>query len=300
MKGNASSTAALLAALAAGALLAPGCGGKAQQASKPGAPAIASARIVPDQPFAGATLSINVTMADTLHSMLSYTSEWYVDGKLAATVDGTEFDSRGLAPGAVVTAKVKASDSTGTSDQAATPPVTLVENLSGIDSVQLAPMPVPSNCASLTAKAFVHPGASPNLKTSYRWIVAGKEQTETGPTLGVSGLKAGDRITVEATAAIGGKQGNPFRVTATVANGAPVVNSITPVSQDAVAYKYQISASDPENDPISFQMVSGPAGVTVDNAGLVTVPVALGGQTIRIKVSDNTGNWTEANLETAK
>jgi hypothetical protein len=292
---RAAATAVLAIALAV-----TGCSKKSQQAAAGDAPVITAARIVPDQPLSTSTLGVQFELGNAGDQDVTCSTEWYLNGKLAATVEGTEYLLDHVAPGTTVKARITARDTSGSSAPYETQAVVVQENLSGLDSVRLSPSPVRSGTTTVTATPFLPAGASANLKISYHWIVGGKDQGETGPVIGVSGLKNGDKITVEATALIGGQKGNPFRVTAVVTNDAPVIQSIAVASQDSAVIRYQITATDPDNDPLSYQLVSGPDGVAIDGAGLITVPRAVAGKAIRVKVGDNAGNWIERNLETGQ
>jgi hypothetical protein len=277
-----------------------GCGGGPRSNTGNQPPAITAAAIIPDQPLANSTLAVNAEVNDPEGDPVTLSTEWFVNGRLVASEEGSQFSTAGLRPGDRIKARVTAADSSGRGEPFATGEVTLQENLSGIDSVVLSPSPVRTGTTVLTARPFLAPGASPNLKLTYHWTVAGKALDTDGPSISLSGLKSGDRIMVEAMALAGTQRGNPFRVSATVTNDAPVITGIALSSQDSTGYRYQVSATDPDNDPVSFQLVSGPPGTAIGSAGLLFVPMSGAGQTVRIRASDNSGNWIERELETSK
>ncbi|GEM_PF-6710021 len=291
--------AGLLAALAA---LSASCGRAGDQARlEPGAPVIRSAAIVPAEPLANSAVSVQVAADNPSGRPLHYRAEWFVDGRRAASGDGLEFQTHGLAPGAKLMARVTASDGTLDSRPFETPEAVIAENLAGIDSLAIVPSPVRTGTGTVTARPFFAPGAPANIAMSYRWNVNGKDAPATGPDLALSGVRAGDKITVEATPRVGGRSGNPFRLHAIVVNDAPVVSSITLASQDQSHFHYRIAASDPDNDPVSFHLVSGPAGVSVDgSSGTITVPIAVAGQTVRVRITDTAGNWIERDIGAGK
>ena len=78
----------------------------------------------------------------------------------------------------------------------------------------------------------------------------------------------------------------------TITNQPPQITSI-PKIQGVVndTYHYQIQANDPDGDPLTYKLEEAPAGVIIDNNGLVTWsnPI-LGTHTIKIAVND--GNYT--------
>ncbi len=54
-------------------------------------------------------------------------------------------------------------------------------------------------------------------------------------------------------------------------------------------YSYQVSANDPNSDPIAYRLASGPAGMSIDETGWVTwTPDALGNHAVVIELSDGT------------
>ena len=77
------------------------------------------------------------------------------------------------------------------------------------------------------------------------------------------------------------------------ANLAPVITS-TPRNQISVGptYVYQIAATDPNSDPLTYSLINPPTGMSVNNQGLLTWtpnPAQLGQSAIQIQVSDGRG-----------
>lgn len=74
-------------------------------------------------------------------------------------------------------------------------------------------------------------------------------------------------------------------------NGAPgFTSSAVTAATEGVAYSYQATASDPDNNPVTFSKVSGPVWISVSGAGTVTgTPPAgaAGSFLITIRVTDN-------------
>jgi len=74
-------------------------------------------------------------------------------------------------------------------------------------------------------------------------------------------------------------------------NRAPVISS-TPVTSASVnaLYQYQVSAADPDGDALEFRLEQAPAGMGIDQSGLITwVPGAEGAETIEVVVADPDG-----------
>src|SRR5262249_6635899 len=82
-----------------------------------------------------------------------------------------------------------------------------------------------------------------------------------------------------------------LKVTAAPPNRPPVFTSVPAVSANVnTAYTYQATATDPDGDPLTFSVVSGPTGLAVDaTSGTVRwTPTAsqVGTHPITLQVSD--------------
>ncbi|MBP7936251.1 MAG: PKD domain-containing protein [Phycisphaerae bacterium] len=85
-----------------------------------------------------------------------------------------------------------------------------------------------------------------------------------------------------------------FEITVSAVNVAPTITS-TPITTAIVnaAYTYQVQASDPDGDPISYALTEAPTDMTLSSSGLVQwAPMAPGGRQIRLTVTDDHGRVT--------
>lgn len=72
-------------------------------------------------------------------------------------------------------------------------------------------------------------------------------------------------------------------------NLAPVIESVPPTGAKVGAlYAYDILASDPESDPISYTLTEGPAGMSLNaSTGEITwTPAETGSQAVSVEASD--------------
>jgi RHS repeat-associated protein len=78
-----------------------------------------------------------------------------------------------------------------------------------------------------------------------------------------------------------------------VANANPVFTSVAPTLADVNGlYSYQAMATDPDNNPLFFSLVSGPSGMTVSATGLVQfTPTATGSAPVTLRVQDSLGGF---------
>jgi len=78
-----------------------------------------------------------------------------------------------------------------------------------------------------------------------------------------------------------------------VLNSPPAIVSSPPTSIEGTKYIYQVKANDPDNDPITFTLKSGPKGMGIDpKAGLLQWQIHKedkGTHSIEIEVSDSEG-----------
>lgn len=80
-------------------------------------------------------------------------------------------------------------------------------------------------------------------------------------------------------------------------NGYPEITSVPPTQATAsFAYRYQLQASDPDGDALSYSLPAAPAGMSIDAAGLVAwTPQTdqVGAHTVRVSASDGRAAVTQ-------
>jgi RHS repeat-associated protein len=108
------------------------------------------------------------------------------------------------------------------------------------------------------------------------------------------------QIVVVATDPEGASASQTYRLTVTL-NHPPAINSSPPLSVTAGAtYRYDVHASDPDHDPLTYALVQGPAGMNVDALGRITWPTALsdlGTRHVAVRVTDTRGASTSQEFE---
>ena len=107
-------------------------------------------------------------------------------------------------------------------------------------------------------------------------------------------FRKGDTITVtivpDDREIIGASKKSP---PVTILNSAPIIVSSPPFSIEGTKYIYQVKANDPDNDPMTFILKSGPKGMKIDQStGLIQWEIQKedqGSHSIEIEVHDNEG-----------
>ena len=99
-------------------------------------------------------------------------------------------------------------------------------------------------------------------------------------------------VTVGVSDGKGGAASQSFTITVAAANHPPVITSAPVVSgTEAVSYRYQLVATDPDGDVVTFSLTQAPAGMTITNGAIAWTPSAaqVGAQPVTVGVSDGKG-----------
>ncbi len=110
------------------------------------------------------------------------------------------------------------------------------------------------------------------------------------PTAGQVGKTV---VTLIATDAGGASSIESFEFDVLARNNAPTIDSMAPAEVAAGAeFRYDVLASDADNDQLQFTLTSAPAGATIDPFGRITWPTSLpllGAHDFQVKVADPRG-----------
>jgi len=107
-------------------------------------------------------------------------------------------------------------------------------------------------------------------------------------------VKKGDSIAVIVTPDDREALGTPKRSESLlISNSPPQIISSPPTSVDKMTYIYQVKVYDPDNDPITFTLKSGPPGMKIDKkTGLIRWEIQKedkGTHPVEIEVTDAEG-----------
>jgi len=110
-------------------------------------------------------------------------------------------------------------------------------------------------------------------------------------------IKRGDRISVKITPYDGKTYGRTIIINKEIKNMQPVITEDNVLIFDGNTCTYQIKASDPDDDELTYSLKTAPDGMTVDSSGLIRwdVPPDFKGKApVTVSVLD--GNGGEAAL----
>lgn len=106
-------------------------------------------------------------------------------------------------------------------------------------------------------------------------------------------LKRGDKIDVKITPFDGEAYGHPVILHREIVNLPPMIIEGNKYNFDGKVYSYQVKATDPDGDPLSYSLKTAPAGMTIESSeGLIKwdVPPEFKGKTqFTVTVTDDQG-----------
>ncbi len=224
-----------------------------------------------------------ITLRTNNHAVNSSAIHWYINGREESMSRGFRLKSVQLKKGDSVQAVITDGDREYKSNEIIiknTPPL--------IQKAGLAPsMPVVSSMIETEVTAYDADGD--NISFQYHWTLNGRFAGEEGYIK--TALKRGDVIMVEITPFDGEEHGQSVKLKGSVFNSLPTVSEGAPVLNGNV-YTYQIRASDPDNDILTYTLEQGPEGLKVSPSGLITWKVNRedsGTHEIKVLISDNNG-----------
>ncbi len=188
-----------------------------------------------------------------------------------------------LAPQPVTSQVSSSHDDEGKSNAAVKPP--------RIVNLKLLPA-LPRKGDELHVEVVAERNGDSPVTFRYQWSVNGNIlYAENGPNLKVPFVK-GDRVVVAITPEADGIQGMTLTQMTVIGNSPPVVSpTLADVTIAGNHYSGKIQAQDPDGDPLTYTLLEGPKGMTVNQrTGEITwdfQPEDAGMHTISISVKDS-------------
>lgn len=145
-------------------------------------------------------------------------------------------------------------------------------------------------------------GGGKDEKTfSYCWKVNGQTVQDSPSDVLDSPVKRGDFVEVEVKSGSGDIPGKFVTRYTKVCNAPPVLSLVGQEMGNDGKYEARVEASDPEHDPVTFSLKSGPAGMSVDAAtGKIFWMMsadAQGTYSVQVSAKDSEGAETLLNYQ---
>ena len=258
-------------------------------------PTITSVTLLPENPNHESDLSLVVQCEDPEGDSMTYEVQWMINDREISGSDGSLLKSGNFKKGDSIRAKITPSDGTTRGKPFLSPIVRINNSPPVIEKVWIEPKVVRAQDqlkvvveSSDQDKDFVY--------YTYQWekngTILSEEKAE---TLEPGQYKKGDSLSVVVVADDREARGTPKRSDPlVVSNSPPLITSSPPTSLKGNAYLYQVKAEDPDLDPISFALTSGPKGMVIDQTtGLLRWEIQKeneGTQVIEIEASDPDGS----------
>lgn len=266
--------------------------GSTTKANSP--PVITAVRILPENPNKENELSLVIQGNDPDRDSITFHYQWIKnDGDMIGENKNT-LKPENLRKGDVIQVKVTPSDGKESGKPFLSPAVKILNSAPVIQGLSIEPkMPTVRDDLKVSMKSVDADGDP--IYFVHQWekngVVLIDERRE---ALEQGRFKKGDSITVTIIPDDREILGLPKRSDAvTILNSPPVIVSSPPFSAEGTKYQYPVKAMDPDNDPMTFNLKSGPKGMKIDEkTGFVHWEIQKedkGTHSIEIEVSDNEG-----------
>ncbi|MBM4340299.1 MAG: hypothetical protein FJ110_12220 [Deltaproteobacteria bacterium] len=257
-------------------------------------PVITSVKILPEKATRDNDLIVAVEGNDPDQDSITYHYQWIKNDAEMVGENRNVLKIGAFKKGDLIRVKVMPSDGKAEGKPFLSNEVTIRNSPPTLQEVRIEPKMA---SASDELKAVVK-GADPDgdfIYYTYKWEINDTVLTEEEKeVLGRNRFKKGDSVTVTVIPDDREVTGTPKKSDRVViSNSIPIIVSSPPTSVEKSTYLYQVKINDPDHDPITFFLKSGPKGMEIDkNTGLIRWEIRKedkGAHQIEIEVSDNEG-----------
>jgi hypothetical protein len=257
-------------------------------------PTITSVTILPERPNRENDLSLVIQSQDADGDLVNYRYQWIKNDIEIAGESGNVLKAGSFRKGDMFQVRVIPSDGKGDGKPFLSNPVKILNATPVVSEVWIEPqIPTIQNDLKVHEKSTDADGDS--IFFSYQWEKNGAPlMDERKDMLERVRFKKGDSISVTIVPDDREIMGSPKKSEPVkISNSPPTIISSPPTSIEGTKYLYQIKANDPDNDPITYTLKSGPKGMGIDpKSGLLQWQIRKedkGTHSIEIEVSDNEG-----------
>jgi len=223
------------------------------------APTIKTVSILPSPAVLAGPLMVRVEAQDLDADTVKFRYRWFVNGKEISGQTGETLPPTLVKRDDHLTVEVTPFDGKTNGVPQVSAPVQIV-NTPPILSSLTVDFDYGAQGRQLLAHADVLDPDQDDVSLTYRWkknetvVKEGQEST-----LSVAGLTTQDVVDVEVTASDGSSNGTTtLSGRFTMSNSSPTILSSPSVSATGSTYEYQVQATDPDGDPITYKLDEAP------------------------------------------
>lgn len=257
-------------------------------------PVITSVSIQPEKPTQESELNLFIQSRDPNGDSITYQYQWMKNGKEIIGENKNSLKGGIFKKGDLIQAKVIPSDGKVNGEPFLSPEVKILNSPPIIQEVGIVPqVAYVTNQLKANVKSFDPDGDF--VYYTYQWEKNGiLLNEERGETLEERRFKKGDTIRLILTPDDREILGSPKKSeTLVISNSPPLILSSPPTSIEKATYIYSVRANDPDNDPMTFTLKSGPRRMEMDKkTGLIKWEIRKedrGTHPVEIEISDDSG-----------
>ena len=257
-------------------------------------PAIISVNISPEAPRKDSELKVFVRSQDHNGDSITYHYQWVKNDDEMTGEDKSVLKDGNLKKGDLIRVRVIPSDGKENGKPFLSDPVKILNAAPVVREVLIEP-----KVAYVTDRLKVNVKSSDtdgdSINYTYKWEMKGEVlNEESGEWLERGRFKKGDSIAVtvtpnDAESAGMAKKSEPV----SIANSPPIITSSPSNKISGNIYTYQVTANDPDSDPVLFALKTAPKGMEIDKeTGFIRWEIQKGNQgkqLIEIEASDSEG-----------
>jgi hypothetical protein len=263
--------------------------------SKPNSsPVVTSATLLPEKAYKGTEFNVVVQGSDPESDPITYKYQWIKNEQEMVGENKSSLRTDRFQKGDLIQVRVTPSDGKSEGVPYLTPPVKIFNSAPVIQEVWIEPK-LPFANDTLKTQVKISDSDGDFVYYTYQWERDGKViPDEKNQALDRGRFKKGDAISVTVTPDDRETQGEPKKSDPVlISNSPPMIISTPPTSVEGTTYRYAVKANDPDQDPVTFTLRSGPKGMAIDREkGLVQWEIGKGSKgthSIEIEASDPEG-----------
>ncbi len=260
-------------AMLALALFAAGCAGERNGATAGGSTHDTGLRLAPDPANVNAQIAAVVDAPDADPRLCTY--QWSRNGAQIAEASGSTLDPVRFRKGDRIGVAVGVPGTNGRPGRTLNAELRVGNAPPAVTAIALATAPGASGTEVRATPEYSDPDGD-EVTCTYQWLRNGQAVAgATTPAFVVTNLGAGDRVCVDVTADDGDLRSEARRSEEVRFDNRPPAFTSQPValSPTEATFRYQAVAADPDGDPLRYELVRGPAGMTVAPNGALEWPL---------------------------